>query len=280
MRRVWVTLAVAAALLTVAAPAQAEDGAALFKARCASCHGENGQGRSPFPALADNPILADGALVTQTIRNGRGIMPAFSDFSDGDVAALVSYLQATFGGVTQSTAPGGTTPETGGGQGGTPPPSTEPLLPGDATRGEQYFLGRTRFEGGAPPCVACHKAGGIGGIAGGALGADLTDLFTRMGGEAGIDGALTAPAFKVMRAAFDGKPLTPQERADLASFFQRLSAAGSTEPSLFARSFWPIGALGAGALLLLIAALRPRRHSRAQRLRDTHEISRNEGKVG
>jgi mono/diheme cytochrome c family protein len=49
------------------------NGAALFAANCAGCHGNDGAGGGVGPALAGNPItLADAR---ETIENGRGIMP-------------------------------------------------------------------------------------------------------------------------------------------------------------------------------------------------------------
>jgi mono/diheme cytochrome c family protein len=48
----------AAAVLsaTIAAPAWAEDGGAMFKTKCAMCHGDHGQGKPPMgPKLAGTP---------------------------------------------------------------------------------------------------------------------------------------------------------------------------------------------------------------------------------
>ncbi len=42
------TLATAIALLALAAPALANEGADLYKARCASCHGPDGKGDVPI----------------------------------------------------------------------------------------------------------------------------------------------------------------------------------------------------------------------------------------
>lgn len=41
-------LAVAVALALTAVSAQAEDGAALFKSKCAACHGADGKGDTPM----------------------------------------------------------------------------------------------------------------------------------------------------------------------------------------------------------------------------------------
>ncbi|MBI2830560.1 MAG: c-type cytochrome [Chloroflexi bacterium] len=50
-----------------------EKGAALFSSACAACHGAQAQG-------GVGPVLKgkDATLVQNTVRSGRGIMPAFS----------------------------------------------------------------------------------------------------------------------------------------------------------------------------------------------------------
>ena len=50
-------LAAVLAVVLAAAPALAEDGAALFKAKCASCHGVDGKGNTPVgKALKVKPL--------------------------------------------------------------------------------------------------------------------------------------------------------------------------------------------------------------------------------
>ncbi len=90
-----------AAAAPTAKAAGAADGAALYAANCASCHGASGEGMgSVFPALAGNARLADAGYVIEIVLNGKPgtAMPAFGGrFSDEEVAALVSYVRTSWG---------------------------------------------------------------------------------------------------------------------------------------------------------------------------------------
>ena len=56
--RVLLLLMVAVLAISVASPAFAADGAATFKAKCAMCHGAEGQGKVG-PALKGTSVTAD-----------------------------------------------------------------------------------------------------------------------------------------------------------------------------------------------------------------------------
>lgn len=278
--RVLAAAAVAAGgLLLTTAVAQAAGGETTYEARCAACHGDGGEGRGSFPALAGNPLLDDEATVAALVRSGRGVMPAFSQLSEEEISALTTYLRTTWGtapdgdsgsgestdttGEPDSTAVTGTTAPGGQGAG------EQPAQPGDPATGEALFVGATAFESGAPPCMSCHSAG-INGRAGGGrlLGTDLTDLAGRAGGAAGISGMLAAPAFPVMLAVYEDKPLTEQERADLGAYFEQLAASGATSGSALAGKLWLLGAAGAAVLFGLMGLLWPRhRVTAGERLR-------------
>ncbi|MFQ5465779.1 MAG: c-type cytochrome [Thermodesulfobacteriota bacterium] len=93
--------------LAFAGTAIAGDGASLFKAKCAACHGANGQGTAMAPAFNGNKWIADASVddIAHTIKNGRqGAakkykkfaigMPAQKGMADGDVKALVAHLKS------------------------------------------------------------------------------------------------------------------------------------------------------------------------------------------
>lgn len=93
-------------------------GAEVYSSVCASCHQPGGVGLAGrYPPLLDNPNVDDAAYVEDVIRNGRsgqitvngetydGVMPAQSSLSDGDVAAVIAYIQSGFA------APTGPAPE-------------------------------------------------------------------------------------------------------------------------------------------------------------------------
>ena len=126
----------------------ASDGATLFGAFCAGCHGPNGQGhRAPgmasFPSIANADFLAvaPDALLAETILRGRPgrRMRAWGDGSTGlgpaDVSALVDHLRRLAG----VPAP--------------VDPRPARWVAGDAAQGERLF---------AATCAGCHGAKGQG----------------------------------------------------------------------------------------------------------------------
>ena len=272
-------LGIAGLMLAPAGPARADTGTEIYLNRCAGCHGEKGEGRGSFPTLAGNPALADSASVENVVRSGKGYMPSFAQLSDQEIAAVVQYVTSTFAPVTATTTggvgPGAQTPPTTSPGAGSRP-AGETAGPGDAARGEAYFWGRQRFERGGAPCVACHTAARAGGIAGGTLASDLTGVAARLGGEAGVAGALNQPAFPVMRAAYTDKGLTAQERADLGAFFATLSGKGGG--SGWRDRFWLWGGLGTIVLFIVLGLGWPRHKTTAvERL---HMMQQRDTKVG
>jgi mono/diheme cytochrome c family protein len=93
---------VATLLLVMAIPAfAAPDGAALYKTKCASCHGADGSGQTP---VGKNMKLRDlrsaevqkqtDLELTKVISGGKGKMPPFGkSLSTGDISALISHLR-------------------------------------------------------------------------------------------------------------------------------------------------------------------------------------------
>jgi alcohol dehydrogenase (cytochrome c) len=83
-------------LAAAAAAAQTPDaGRPVFVARCAGCHGTDGNGGELGPNIATRvPTRTDQELTT-VVRQGliASGMPAFANLSDGDTAALVQFLR-------------------------------------------------------------------------------------------------------------------------------------------------------------------------------------------
>jgi cytochrome c6 len=95
-------LLAALGLAAFATPSLAEppSGQTLFLENCSACHQPTGLGRKgAFPALAgDKFVTSDPAPVAAIVLNGRGGMPAFkADLSDGDLAAILSYVRTAWG---------------------------------------------------------------------------------------------------------------------------------------------------------------------------------------
>src|SRR5437763_11645793 len=90
-----------AILALLAMPLAAEDGAALFKARCAMCHGPDGSGLTPVGKSlkvrnlrsADVQKQSDAELA-KIISNGKGKMPAMkANLSGADIRTLVAHIR-------------------------------------------------------------------------------------------------------------------------------------------------------------------------------------------
>ncbi len=70
-----------------------ERGRLLYSTACVFCHGPDKRGNPPlYPPLA-NLDRTDSQLEDQ-IRNGKGIMPAFSQFSQSQIDDLIAYLRS------------------------------------------------------------------------------------------------------------------------------------------------------------------------------------------
>jgi ubiquinol-cytochrome c reductase cytochrome c subunit len=125
-----------------AARAQSPSGQDLYQERCASCHGEHGQGSSAGPTLVGRSA-ADVHLMLDT-----GRMPAAAPYAneihkapqltDAQMAQLVRYVR-TFSPKADATLP--------------------KILPGNVVRGRALF---------AENCAQCHGASGEGASVGNA----------------------------------------------------------------------------------------------------------------
>lgn len=96
------------ALLLVAAPAAAQDGAALYARHCLRCHQSDGGGVPRFqPPLTGSEIVrGPAAVLTRYVILGAGgegpsewqnEMPGFAALDDRDLAAVLSFVRARFG---------------------------------------------------------------------------------------------------------------------------------------------------------------------------------------
>lgn len=81
--------------LAKTSPEEAEQNSpkGLYTSQCSVCHGENLAGSPPaIPALIGIGQRMPSKDVRSTIRNGKGRMPGFSNLSDDQVSALLSYV--------------------------------------------------------------------------------------------------------------------------------------------------------------------------------------------
>ena len=128
--------------------------------------------------------------------------------------------------------------------------------------GRALFTGARPFQNGGAPCGACHGLGGEGLAFTASLGPELSSGLATMD-PAALDGLLDALPFPSMTPVYEGRPLTPGERADLVAYL--IPAAGKGPPL----DAWHFEACGAfiAALLFLALALAWRRRKTPSRAR-------------
>ena len=88
-----------ATVAVMAMPLFAADGAAIFKTKCAACHGADGT--KSMPAMGVKPLTSpevksksEAQLIT-AVTNGEGKMPAFSGkLSSDEIKAAVAHVRS------------------------------------------------------------------------------------------------------------------------------------------------------------------------------------------
>jgi len=86
------------ALMTSAASWAAEDGAALYKAKCAGCHGADGAGKPPMKAPALKGKNLDASKIAEHITKGEPTSKAphnkgMNGVSEDQAKAIAEYVK-------------------------------------------------------------------------------------------------------------------------------------------------------------------------------------------
>lgn len=118
---------------------------------------------------------------------------------------------------------------------------------GSIAAGRALFLGTVRFQNGGPACSACHSVSGLAFPEGGTMGPDLTRVYSKMGPE-GLNSALETLFFPAMTPLFRYRPLTSNERRDLAAL---LESADRQQPATRTPA---IAAISLAGFFILIVA--------------------------
>ena len=229
MRWLLAAPAVAAAVVGLAsfgavggssAPAQQQpvDGAALFLAQCAACHGADGRGVEDRGPTLYNEGAAAADFV---LRTGRMPLPqpdmeaerARPRFTEPEIVALVAHV-ATFGD-------------------GPAIPDVDPAR-GDLSRGARLYQLN---------CAACHVASGSGAAIGGGRNApDLMEATATEIGEAIRVGPGAMPRFAT---------LSDQDVDDIAAYIGNMQDRRTTAPE----DFGGVGPVAEGLAAWLLALL-------------------------
>jgi mono/diheme cytochrome c family protein len=97
-----VSTVIAAAILTLPVAGVAADGAAVYKAKCASCHAADGSGSSPMGKKMGLRDLGSADVQKQTdeqltaiVADGKAKMPAYgAKLSAEEIKALVAHMRS------------------------------------------------------------------------------------------------------------------------------------------------------------------------------------------
>lgn len=95
-RNLLTLLVIVAMAFALALPAFAQDGGATFKAKCAACHGAEGQGKVG-PALKGTSLSADQIVDLLTKGNDAKKVPhkkAMNGLSADDAKAVAEYVKS------------------------------------------------------------------------------------------------------------------------------------------------------------------------------------------
>jgi len=124
----------------------------------------------------------------------------------------------------------------------------EPALEEDILAGQDLFQGSLRLVNGGPACNSCHEVRHDAVIGGGILAAELTTVFSRMGG-AGVTAILGRAPFPVMQTAYVEHPLTEYEVTALVAFLEFADSEQYNQlPRDYGLGLFASGVVGAGIL--------------------------------
>jgi cytochrome c2 len=246
----------------VGGAAMADEGSAVFSAKCSACH-TIGKGKLVGPDLKgitssqshewlEKWIMSPSAVIKSGDPTATSLVKQYSmqmpdlGLSQTDVDAVITYIAAQSG--------GGAAGATGT---NAAPAAAMKLPPGDAEAGRELFVGNARLKNGGPPCMSCHSISGIGALGGGTLGPDLTNAFKDLGGESGIASFLSSVPTPTMNAVWTKHPLTPQEIANLTAFIKE--GAVAQRPLNVLAQLIVLAVIGAIVLVIIAAAYWRRR---------------------
>ena len=258
------TAVVSTALMSVAlhvspvgAMQNADQGQETFQTRCSMCHTIGG-GRLVGPDLFGIEERHSEAWIIQFVQRSQQMVAAedpdavalFEEYlgmvmpdqplSDDEVRAVITYIR---GGAAAAPV--------------APPPvqATEQQV----VFGQGLFQGTVRLANGGPTCNSCHDVTNDAVIGGGILAAELTTVFSRLGGP-GVRAILGSPPFPVMQRAYEDKALTDEEVIALVGFLQRADDEQALhQPRDYGVKLFAAGVGGTGLLLGLYSLLWRRR---------------------
>jgi len=232
-----------------------EPGEQVFNTTCFACHTIGG-GRLIGPDLAGVHEKRSQEWLESFVKSSQSMINAgdteavalFEEYNsllmpdavatDEEVRQVLSYIKVQSAGAAADVEASADEPVT--------PP--EPASEEDILAGQEMFQGNIRFENSGPACNACHEVRNDAVIGGGILAAELTTVFSRMGG-AGVTAILGRSPFPVMQAAYENHSLTEHEVTALVAFLEYADSEQYNQlPRDYGIGLFASGAVGAGIL--------------------------------
>ena len=243
-------------LLLGRASASAQEASEVFRQNCISCHTVGG-GRLVGPDLKNvegrkdrewlvgfvldpQAFLDGGDAYALELKDAAGgvVMPRVSGLTRKQTEALFDLIAAESA-LEQSQFAGLDIGD-------------EPFTAADVDRGQALFTGMRRLANGGPSCLSCHTVGGLGGLAGGRLGPDLTRAYERLQGRKNLASWLLAPATETMRPVYADRMMTNEEIVPLVAFLEDAAHNRKEDPGTARLTLLLLG-LGGAALGFMLA---------------------------
>ncbi len=237
-----------------------QNGAEVFKKNCAACHTVGGgdlvgPDLNGITSLRSNEWLEKWILSSQDLVNSgdKEAVAIFEEFnsipmpdqnlSSEELKAVIQYMKenSTSGGEVTTTK----TPKT-------PMKSTDEATEEEILLGQRLFDGEKRLTNKGASCISCHNVNTDRIIPGGLLAKDLTTVYKRMGGDAGISGILNAPPFPAMTESYKDRPITEEEIYAITAFLNKVEKENETHP---VESISPLLLWGGGGLIVWIVII-------------------------
>lgn len=90
-----------------------------------------------------------------------------------------------------------------------------------AKEGIDLFNGTKRLENGGPSCISCHVLNFQGVEDGGLLGIDLSNSYTNVNKEKGLQTILKTPTSPIMKITYANSAITPEEMKKLIALLKK-----------------------------------------------------------
>jgi len=235
-----------------------EPGEQVFNTICFACHTIGG-GRLIGPDLAGVHEKRSQEWLEKFVKSSQSMINAgdadavalFEEYSsllmpdavatDEQIRQVLIYIESQSSGVMPSAVVD------------EPVTLAEPATEEEILAGQELFQGNLRFVNGGSACNACHEVRNDAVIGGGILAAELTTVFSRMGG-AGVTAILGRAPFPVMQAAYEDHALTEDEVTALVAFLEYADSEQYNQlPRDYGLGLFVSGTVGAGVMFLFFA---------------------------